>query len=195
MSVSKIKGVITALATPFKDGAVDKKSFVRLLRRQLNWGVDGFVVNGTTAESPALSREEAKDLFAIAQSEVAGAVPLIAGTGTNSTAGTIELTRDFCRLKPDAVLVVVSPITTGPLSAASYNTLRRWRKIRPSRFCSMMFPRAPWPHSVPKRWRNFAGKKIFSESRTPPGTWRHSRRLNPPRARILFSLRRRRILR
>ncbi|MGZ3722252.1 MAG: dihydrodipicolinate synthase family protein, partial [Bdellovibrionales bacterium] len=107
MSGNKIAGVITALVTPFKDGAIDKKSFTRLLRRQLDEGVQGFVINGTTAESPTLTREETRELFNIAKSEVAGQVPLIVGTGTNSTAGTIEFSREVCKWQPDALLVVV----------------------------------------------------------------------------------------
>jgi len=104
---SKIHGVLTALITPFKDGAIDKKSFQKLIRRQLDEGVQGFVINGTTAESPTLTLKEARELFEIAKTEVGGKVPLVVGSGTNSTATTCELSREISQWKPDAVLVVV----------------------------------------------------------------------------------------
>jgi 4-hydroxy-tetrahydrodipicolinate synthase len=100
-------GVITALVTPFKDGALDLNSFRRLLKRQLDDGIQGFVVNGTTAESPTLTVDEVKTLFLVAKAEVAGQVPIIIGTGSNSTAATCEFTRLVCTLKPDGILVVV----------------------------------------------------------------------------------------
>jgi len=103
----EIKGVITALVTPFQRGEVDYASFRRLIRAQLDQGVDGFVVNGTTGESPCLNFNETEKLFEVAQHEVAGAVPLIIGTGSNSTRKTVEFTRAANAWRPDAVLVVV----------------------------------------------------------------------------------------
>lgn len=107
MSAKNIKGVITALITPFKKGAVDVPSFKKLIKYQLDQGIHGFVVNGTTAESPTLTKDEVKQLFDIAKSEVAGQVPLIVGTGSNSTAATAEFTREVGSWDADAVLVVV----------------------------------------------------------------------------------------
>jgi 4-hydroxy-tetrahydrodipicolinate synthase len=107
MSANSFKGVITALITPFKNGAIDVSSFKRLIKYQLDQGIHGFVINGTTAESPTLTKKEVKDLFDIAKSEVAGQVPLIVGTGTNSTAATAELTREVGGWGADGVLVVV----------------------------------------------------------------------------------------
>ncbi|MGE0526717.1 MAG: 4-hydroxy-tetrahydrodipicolinate synthase [Bdellovibrionales bacterium] len=103
----EFKGVITALVTPFQDGELDLRSFRRLLRFQLDQGVQGFVVNGTTGESPTLRPEEVETLCEAAKAEVAGQVPLIVGTGSNSTAKTIEFTRRAVSWGADAVLVVV----------------------------------------------------------------------------------------
>lgn len=107
MSKSKIRGVITALLTPFKNGEVDTKSFVNLLKHQLDAGVEGFVINGTTGESPTLARAEVATLFEIAKAETGGSVPLIVGTGSNSTAATVEFSREVSGWQPDALLVVV----------------------------------------------------------------------------------------
>jgi len=105
--MTKISGVITALVTPLKNGGLDLKSFVKLLRSQLDDGVEGFVINGTTGESPTLKPEEVRQLFACAKSEVAGQVPLIVGTGSNSTLKTREWSSEVALWKPDALLVVV----------------------------------------------------------------------------------------
>lgn len=104
---TKISGVITALVTPFLNGEVDEKSFVKLLHRQLDEGVQGFVVNGTTGESPTLSRAEVRRIFDLAKTEVAGQVPLIVGTGSNATSAAVEFSREVCTWKPDALLTVV----------------------------------------------------------------------------------------
>lgn len=103
----KLKGTFTALATPFLDGRLDRKAFEKLLKQQLDAGIDGFVINGTTAESPTLSESEKYELFEIAKDFTAGAAPLIMGTGSNDTAKTIEDTRKAEKMGADAVLVVV----------------------------------------------------------------------------------------
>jgi 4-hydroxy-tetrahydrodipicolinate synthase len=100
-------GVFTALVTPFKDGEIDWGSLERLVQAQLQGGVDGFVVCGTTGESPTLSYQEKEKLFAFVRSASGGKVPLVMGTGSNSTSDTVEATRAAAKWGADAALVVV----------------------------------------------------------------------------------------
>lgn len=102
-----LSGVFTALITPFKNGEIDWTSMKRLVKFQMDGGVNGFVISGTTAESPTLSDDEKKKLFEFVRSETGGAVPLVMGTGTNSTADTVEATRAAASWRADAALVVV----------------------------------------------------------------------------------------
>ncbi len=105
--MNPFSGVITALATPFVEGEVDLSSFKRLIQFQLENGIDGFVVNGTTAESPTLNIEEAHRLFDVARSEAGDGFPLILGTGFNSTAKTVEATERAKEWGAHAALIVV----------------------------------------------------------------------------------------
>lgn len=105
--MEKFKGVFTALVTPFKQGQVDLASLEKLVKFQLQNGVNGFVINGTTAESPTLSVQEISEIFKNVRSWAGKNVPLIMGTGSNSTAKTIEDTQKAKELGADAVLVVV----------------------------------------------------------------------------------------
>lgn len=104
--MEKFKGVFTALITPFKNGAIDYQSLEKLVQFQIQNGVDGFVINGTTAESPNLSHQEIAELFKKVKLWAPKSV-LIMGTGSNSTAKTIEDTKKASELGADAVLVVV----------------------------------------------------------------------------------------
>ena len=87
------KGVFTALITPFKDGQVDYVALGRLIDFQINAGVNGVVPCGTTGESATLSHAEHQQVIEFCVRQVAGRVQVVAGTGSNSTAETIELTR------------------------------------------------------------------------------------------------------
>jgi 4-hydroxy-tetrahydrodipicolinate synthase len=103
----KFGGVITALVTPFKKGDVDYYSLIRVVREQIDNGVSGFVVNGTTGESPTLEWSEVKEIFKTVKKTSDGAVKLIVGTGSNSTQETIEKTKQAERWGIDGTLVVV----------------------------------------------------------------------------------------
>ncbi|WP_373998610.1 4-hydroxy-tetrahydrodipicolinate synthase [Bdellovibrio bacteriovorus] len=105
--MKNFKGTFTALITPFKNDKVDYTSLDRLLKQQLDGGVDGFVVNGTTAESPTLSTQEVGELFKHIRKFVGDKVPLIMGTGSNDTAKSIETSRKAEEMGADAILVVV----------------------------------------------------------------------------------------
>ncbi len=105
--MKKLTGVLTALITPFHRGEVDYASLKKLLRFQLDAGIQGFVVNGTTAESPCLSAEERQKIFGLVKGEVAGQIPVIMGTGTNSTEESIARTQEAAALGATAALVVV----------------------------------------------------------------------------------------
>jgi 4-hydroxy-tetrahydrodipicolinate synthase len=100
-------GVFTALITPFKNGEIDWKSLQKLVRFQLDGGINGFVVIGTTAESPNLTAQEKQKLFEFVKTESGGQVPLIVGTGSNSTSETIAATQAAAKWGADAALVVV----------------------------------------------------------------------------------------
>lgn len=100
-------GVYTALITPFSEGKVDYASLEKLVLWQMDQGVHGFVVHGTTGESPTINLEEKEKVFAFVKKVTQGQIPLIMGTGTNSTEETISLTRSAQKWGADAALVVV----------------------------------------------------------------------------------------
>jgi 4-hydroxy-tetrahydrodipicolinate synthase len=103
----RLSGIYTALITPFSNGEIDWLSLKKLLRQQIDGGIQGIVVCGTTGETPTLSSEEKTKLFEFIKSEVAGAVTLVMGTGSNSTSETIQATRHAKLLGATAALVVV----------------------------------------------------------------------------------------
>ncbi len=100
------KGVITALITPFKNGKVDYRSLQRLVEHQIKNGIQGFVINGTTAESPTLSELEVQKIFRFIKKITGERIPLILGAGTNSTASTIVKTKMAAALRAEAALIV-----------------------------------------------------------------------------------------
>jgi 4-hydroxy-tetrahydrodipicolinate synthase len=105
--MKNFKTVMTALITPFRDGEVDYSSLETLVRHQIKNGVEGFVINGTTAESPTLSEHERELIFKAVRAMAGDKFPLIMGTGSNSTADTIAASRRAEALGADGVLVVV----------------------------------------------------------------------------------------
>ena len=101
------RGTGTAVITPFKDGAVDFDAFRRFLRFQLENGIEALIVLGTTGESPTINESERTKLIRIAVDEAGGKVPVIVGTGTNSTEKTIKSSLKAFDEGADGVLVVV----------------------------------------------------------------------------------------
>ena len=106
MRQPRFHGVLPALITPFRDGAVDEEAFIRLIERQIAGGVHGLVPAGTTGESATLSHDEHRRVVELCVKAAAGRVPVIAGAGSNSTAEAIELTRHAKAVGADAVLMV-----------------------------------------------------------------------------------------
>jgi len=100
------KGSFVALITPFRNGAVDEKAFQDHVAWQLEQGTHGLVPIGTTGECPALEDEEQKRLIALTVEVAKGKVPVIPGTGFNSTAHTIHATKAAKKAGADAALVV-----------------------------------------------------------------------------------------
>lgn len=99
-------GSLVALVTPFSDGQVDFETLDELVEFHLNSGTDGIVPCGTTGESPTLSHEEHKAVIERVVSIVDGRIPVIAGTGSNSTAEAIELTAHARKSGADGSLQV-----------------------------------------------------------------------------------------
>jgi len=100
------KGSLTALITPFRQGRVDEKAFQDLVAWQIAEGTDALVPCGTTGESPTLSPTEHMRVIELCLEVSRGKVPVIAGTGSNSTDEAIELTRHARAAGADAALVV-----------------------------------------------------------------------------------------
>ncbi len=100
------QGSICALITPFKDGKVDFAAFEAQIERHIELGTHGLVPCGTTGESPTLSHQEHERVVEVCVKAAAGRIPVMAGTGSNSTAEAIELTRHAASIGANAALVV-----------------------------------------------------------------------------------------
>jgi len=101
-----MSGVFTALVTPFKDGEIDKPAFESLVKRQIKAGVSGLVPVGTTGEAATLTHDETDWLIETTVKLSAGKVFVLAGTGSNSTAKSIEASKRAAQLGADGCLIV-----------------------------------------------------------------------------------------
>ncbi len=99
------RGAITALVTPFRDGRVDEPALRDLIEFQIENGIDGLVPCGTTGESPTLSHDEHDRVIEITIEAAGKRVPVIAGTGSNSTAEALRLTRHAYEAGADGALI------------------------------------------------------------------------------------------
>ncbi len=119
MPIPPFKGSITALITPFKDGKVDVAAYRKLVEWQIDQGTHGLVPCGTTGESPTLTHDEHKQVIELCIEAASGRVPVIAGTGSNSTAEAVELTHHAKEAGADGVLVV-TPYYNKPTQEGLY---------------------------------------------------------------------------
>ncbi len=119
MPMPPFQGSITALITPFRNGEVDAKAFQRLVEWQIDQGTHGLVPVGTTGESPTLTHEEHKQVIELCVGAASGRVPVIAGTGSNSTSEAIALTRFAKKAGADGALVV-TPYYNKPTQEGLY---------------------------------------------------------------------------
>jgi 4-hydroxy-tetrahydrodipicolinate synthase len=116
---SSFRGSFTALVTPFKNGALDEKAYRDIVNWQIQEGTNGLVPVGTTGESPTLSHDEHKKAVEWCIDEADGRVPVIAGSGSNSTAEAVELSRHAEKAGADAVLIV-TPYYNKPTQEGMY---------------------------------------------------------------------------
>ena len=116
---TSFRGSFTALVTPFKNGSVDEKAFRDIVDWQISEGTNGLVPVGTTGESPTLSHDEHKQVVEWCVDQADGRVPVIAGSGSNSTAEAIELSRHAEEAGADAVLIV-TPYYNKPTQEGLY---------------------------------------------------------------------------
>ena len=113
------KGSFVALITPFRNGGLDETAFQDFVAWQVEQGTHGFVPVGTTGEAPTLSHKEQERVITLCAEAAHGKVPVIAGTGTNSTAHTIELTR-MAKAAGATAALVVCPYYNKPTQEGLY---------------------------------------------------------------------------
>ena len=113
------KGSNVALVTPFKDGRLDEETYIKLINFHLENGTNGLVPAGTTGESPTLSHEEHERVIELCIKEANGKIPVIAGTGSNSTTEAISLTKHAEKAGANGVLVV-TPYYNKPTQEGLY---------------------------------------------------------------------------
>ena len=119
-----LKGSIVALITPFKNDSLDEDTYRKLIDYHLKNGTNGVVPGGTTGESPTLSHSEHKKIIQIAVEECKGKIPIIAGTGSNSTDEAIDLSRYAEKAGSDALLVV-TPYYNKPTQEGLYQHYKK----------------------------------------------------------------------
>src|ERR1044072_1440714 len=116
---TRFRGSFTALVTPCKNGSLDEKAFRDIVEWQIAEGTNGLVPVGTTGESPTLSHDEHKKVVEWCIDQADGRVPVIAGSGSNSTAEAVELSRHAEKAGADAVLIV-TPYYNKPTQEGMY---------------------------------------------------------------------------
>jgi 4-hydroxy-tetrahydrodipicolinate synthase len=133
------RGTYTAIVTPFKNGQIDEDAFRKLIDFQIDNGVDGIVPVGTTGEAATLDYDEHLRVIEITVQQAKGRCKIIAGTGSNSTRETIELTQKAEKLGIDCALLA-SPYYNKPTQEGVY---RHYRAIGESSSLSLMLYNVP----------------------------------------------------
>ena len=113
------KGSNVALVTPFKDNKLDEETYIKLINFHLENGTNGLVPAGTTGESPTLSHAEHEKVIELCINETKGKIPVIAGTGSNSTEEAVALTKHAEKAGADGALVV-TPYYNKPTQEGLY---------------------------------------------------------------------------
>ena len=113
------KGSNVALVTPFKNNKLDVDNYIELIHFHIKNGTNGLVPAGTTGESPTLSHKEHEKVIELCINETKGKIPVIAGTGSNSTEEAISLTKHAEKAGADAALVV-TPYYNKPTQEGLY---------------------------------------------------------------------------
>ena len=113
------KGSIVALITPFKNNKLDEECYISLIHHHIRSGTSGIVPAGTTGESPTLNHKEHERVIELCVKESKGKIPIIAGTGSNSTDEAISLTKYAEKIGADAALVV-TPYYNKPTQEGLY---------------------------------------------------------------------------
>ena len=118
------KGSIVALITPFKDDKLDEENYINLIHYHLKNGTHGLVPGGTTGESPTLSHEEHKKIINLSIKECKNKIPVIAGTGSNSTLEATELSI-FAEKAGSDGLLIVTPYYNKPTQEGLYQHYKK----------------------------------------------------------------------
>ena len=118
------KGSIVALITPFKDDKLDEGNYINLIHHHLNNGSHGLVPRGTTGESPTLSHNEHRKIINLSVKECKNKIPVIAGTGSNSTAEAVELSKFAEKAGADGLLIV-TPYYNKPTQEGLYQHYKK----------------------------------------------------------------------
>ena len=118
------KGSIVALITPFKNDKLDEDNYIQLIHHHLKNGTNGIVPAGTTGESPTLSHSEHKKVIEISVNECNGKIPVIAGTGSNSTSEAIELSKHAEKSGANGLLIV-TPYYNKPTQEGLYQHYKK----------------------------------------------------------------------
>ena len=118
------KGSIVALITPFKNQTLDEDNYISLLHHHMKNGTNGIVPAGTTGESPTLSHDEHRKVIDLSVKECSGKIPVIAGTGSNSTDEAIELSKYAEKSGSDGLLIV-TPYYNKPTQEGLYQHYKK----------------------------------------------------------------------
>lgn len=118
----------TAIITPFKKGKIDEKSFEKLVKFQIENGIDGIVPCGTTGESPTLNHNEHNFVIERAVKLASGKIKVMAGTGSNSTEEAVMMTKHAKKVGADSCLIV-APYYNKPITEGVFQHFRELDKI------------------------------------------------------------------